>query len=144
MRKHRAFFVFTRSDLALPERALRRSILQLRTPVRACRLSLAKPARLCDIALYSVGWRCGASARTACGRICSAQGASKRYLWEVLGNFERYWEFLGVEQICFVVGRGHAAYLLSPLKASQILPSSPKTSHSNIQLSTRVSFPVRA
>ena len=44
------FFFCTRSDLALPERALRRSILQLRTPVRACRLSLAKHARLCDIA----------------------------------------------------------------------------------------------
>ena len=42
-------FFCSRSDLALPERALRRSILQLRTPVRACRLSLAKHARLCDI-----------------------------------------------------------------------------------------------
>ena len=45
-----SLFFCSRSDLALPERALLRSILQLRTRVRACRLSLAKPARLCDIA----------------------------------------------------------------------------------------------
>ena len=46
-----AFFFFcARSDLALPERALRRSILQSRTQVRSCRLSLAKHARLCEIA----------------------------------------------------------------------------------------------
>ena len=53
------FFAFKRSDLALPERALRRSILQSCTPVHSCRLSLAKPARLCDITPYNVGW-CGA------------------------------------------------------------------------------------
>ena len=48
--------VRNRSDLALPERALRRSILQSCTPVHSCRLSLAKPARLCDIVPYNVGW----------------------------------------------------------------------------------------
>ena len=45
-----------RSDLALPDRALRRSILQSCTPVHSCRLSLAKPARLCDIAPDNVNW----------------------------------------------------------------------------------------
>ena len=40
----------------MPDRALRRSILQLRTAVRACRLSLAKPDLLCDIAPLYVGW----------------------------------------------------------------------------------------
>ena len=41
-------FFCSRSVLALPGRALRRSILQSRTQVRSCRLSLAKPARLCE------------------------------------------------------------------------------------------------
>ena len=45
-----AFFFCTRSDLALPERALRRSILQSRTQVRFSRLALAKHARPCEIA----------------------------------------------------------------------------------------------
>ena len=43
------FFLFSRRNLALPGRALRRSPLQSRTPVRSCRFSLAKPVRLCDI-----------------------------------------------------------------------------------------------
>ena len=48
-----ASVIFKRSDLALPARALRRSILQLRTSVRACRLSLAKRALLND---HRAGW----------------------------------------------------------------------------------------
>jgi len=44
------FFCFSRSDLALPERALRRSPLGSSTGVHSPRFSLAKPARLCDIA----------------------------------------------------------------------------------------------
>ena len=40
----------------MPECALLRSSLQLRTSVRTWRLFLAKLARLCDIAPYSVVW----------------------------------------------------------------------------------------
>jgi len=50
------------------ERALRHSILQLRTQVRACRLSLAKHTRLCDIApdsgVAGIGAFCRASGTT--------------------------------------------------------------------------------
>ena len=69
-------FFCSRSDLALPERALRRSILQLRTRVRACQLSLAKPARLCEIdpdsGMAGVAPVVALNAQQACGSVCSA------------------------------------------------------------------------
>ena len=43
-------------DLALPERALLRSPRGSRTQVHSPRFSLAKPARLCDITAYKLGW----------------------------------------------------------------------------------------
>ena len=67
------------SDLALPERALRRSILQSRTQVRSCRLSLAKLARLCDIAHHDAAWSCAnrwAVAQQARFRQAAARGQS--------------------------------------------------------------------
>ena len=54
----------------MSERALRRSILQSCTPVHSCRLSLAKPARLCDIAPYNVRWWCGAKAHAQQLALC--------------------------------------------------------------------------
>ena len=94
--------VRNRSDLALPDRALRRSILQSCTPVHSCRLSLAKPARLCDIAPYNVGWWCGAKAHAQHAGAYAVPKAEQMLLMGVVGKFL---EILGVRSLFFFAGK---------------------------------------
>ncbi|MBR7107123.1 MAG: hypothetical protein IKC89_01775, partial [Lentisphaeria bacterium] len=58
-----------------PERALLRSPLGSRTQVHSPRFSLAKPARLCDITAYELGWSLCRLTATRVVVMCAAYAA---------------------------------------------------------------------
>ena len=99
-------------DLALPERALLRSPRGSRTQVHSPRFSLAKPARLCDITAYKLGWSMCRLTATGVVVMCAAYAAYERLtaLFGVCGCVRRVLSCLYIDNPV-----GIAPYSNSPL-----------------------------